>query len=217
MPLQNRVDPYGQLHAVDARGAWMGNRGVLHNKEKRIIAYSRTPRWITCSLDFNGIRRDVFSPDRYSELFFLDEATALAAGHRPCAECRRSRYKEFCAAWAAGVDQGAGRPTRADTIDRVLHSERVKRGGEKRTFEARLSSLPAGVIVDFGGRPYLYRGATLRFWTFSGYGAVRDGVPSATKVKVLTPKSIVRTIRAGFLPQVHESADRYAPKKAASC
>src|SRR5262249_14796555 len=101
MPLQNRVDPYGQLQAVEARGAWMGNRGVLHNDAKRIVASWRSTRWITCVLEFKERRREVFMSHRYTELFFLDEATSLAAGHRPCAECRRSRYKEFCAAWAA--------------------------------------------------------------------------------------------------------------------
>jgi hypothetical protein len=206
-PLQNRVDPYGQLHAVEARGFWMGNRGVLHNSAKEIVASWRLTRWITCALSFKGIRRDVFAPNRYSELFFLDEATSLAAGHRPCAECRRSRFEELCAAWrAAGNDQDARWPLRADDIDRVLHSERVKGGPAKRTFSATLSSLPAGTIVDLAGRPYLYWAGLLRPWSFSGYGAARDSVGSSTHVKVLTPRSIVRAIRVGFAPRVHESA-----------
>jgi hypothetical protein len=95
MPLQNRVDPYGRLQAVGTRGAWMGNRGVLHDEAKKIVSAWRSKRWITCALEFRGRRREVFAPHRYSELFFLDEATSLAAGHRPCAECRRNRYKEF--------------------------------------------------------------------------------------------------------------------------
>ena len=99
MPLQNRVDPYGKLHAIAARGAWMGNRGILHDDEKRIVAPWRLKRWITCALTFRGRKRQVFAPHRYSELFFLDEATSFAAGHRPCAECRRERYNEFRAAW----------------------------------------------------------------------------------------------------------------------
>src|SRR5262245_60707583 len=122
MPLQNRVDPYGKLHAAAERGHWMGNRGVLHNREKRIVAFSRSPRWITCVLELKGIRREVFSPNRYSELFFLDEATSLAAGHRPCAECRRKRYEEFLTAWAAG--SGDSEALHAGDIDRALQAER---------------------------------------------------------------------------------------------
>ena len=99
MPLQNRVDPYGILHAVEARGAWMGNRGILHDDEKRLVVPWRLKRWITCVLIFKGRKRQVFTPHRYSELFFLDEATSFAAGHRPCAECQRERYNEFRAAW----------------------------------------------------------------------------------------------------------------------
>jgi len=215
MTLQNRVDPYGQLQAVAARGHWMGNRGVLHDTEKRIVAFSRSPRWITCALDYKGIRREVFSPNRYSELFFLDEATSLAAGHRPCAECRRKRYEAFLAAWAAG--NGGPEAPHAGDIDRTLQAERVQRGGVKRTFEAELSSLPDGTLLDLGGHPYLYWGGGLRPWSFAGYGTAENRVPSEINVKVLTPKSIVRAIRAGFLPQVHESAGRKVSGKEASC
>ena len=206
MPLQNRVDPYGRLRAVAARGAWMGNRGILHDEAKQIVASWRSPRWITCVLHFKDMRREVFAPRRYSELFFLDEATSLAAGHRPCAECRRPRFKKFCGAWAAGNGGHAtSRPWTAGAIDRVLHSERVGRGGDKRTYPARLASLPPGTLVEHEGRPHLYWGGTLRSWTFEGYGAPAD-ISSATEVRVLTPKSIVRAIQAGFVPQVHESA-----------
>jgi hypothetical protein len=186
----------------------MGNRGVLHNAAKQIVAFSQSPRWITCALSFRGIRRNVFAPGRYSELFFLDEATSLAAGHRPCAECRRSRYREFCTAWLeSGHHAGARQPLRADNIDRVLHLERVKRVGVKKTFDAALSSLPEGAFVDLGGRPYLLWGGRLRPWSFSGYGPARPVTRAASKVKVLTPESIIQTIRAGFMPQVHKSAD----------
>lgn len=206
MPLQNRVDPYGQLRAVAARGALMGNRGILHNAEKQIIAAWRLPRWITCTLVFKSRRREVFAPHRYSELFFLDEATSLAAGHRPCAECRRQRFKEFCAAWAAGnADPVVSQPPRADRIDRVLHLERVRHGGGKKTYQAAVSTLPAGSIVEHEGRPYLARTGKLRPWSFAGYGPAVSLSP-ATEVTVLTPKSIVQAIRAGFVPEVHESA-----------
>jgi len=203
MPLQNRVDPYGRLQAVGARGAWMGNRGVLHNEAREIVAAWRSPRWITCALDFKGRRREVFAPHRYSELFFLDEATSLAAGHRPCAECRRSRFKEFRAVWAAGrSDRAESRPPTADEIDRVLHSERFRSGGGKKKYPAVLSSLPAGVIVEHEGLAHLVSGGQLRPWSFAGYGPAASVLP-ATEVAVLTPRSIVRAIRAGFIPQVH--------------
>ena len=206
MPLQNRVDPYGQLRAVTARGALMGNRGVLHNAERQIIAAWRLTRWISCTLEFKDRRREVFAPHRYSELFFLDEATALAAGHRPCAECRRQRFKEFCAAWAAGnSDLLVSQPLRADTIDRVLHAERVREDGGKKSYQAVVSTLPAGSIVEHEGRPSLAWGGELRPWSFTGYGPGAS-LPPATEVAVLTPKSIVQAIRAGFVPDVHESA-----------
>jgi hypothetical protein len=208
MPLQNRVDPYGRLHAVDARGAWMGNRGVLHNSAGEVVAPWRSLRWITCVLRFKGIRREVFAPHHYSELFFLDEATSLAAGHRPCAECRRDRFREYRDAWAAGSrDRLSSQPVRADEIDRLVHADRVDRRGEKKTYEAVLSSLPPGTMIERGGRAFLCWGGRLRAWSFSGYGpAVR--VPPRTKVRVLTPRSIVKTIRSGFVPQVHDSAGR---------
>jgi hypothetical protein len=202
MALQNRVDPYGELHSVEARGAWMGNRGVLHDASKRVVAAWRLPRWITCVLDFRGRRREVFAPHRYSELFFLDEATSLSAGHRPCAECRRARYEEFRAAWDAGRrGRGTVRPLRADAIDSVLHAERLDRGGGKRTYRAILSSLPDGTMVEHAGGPHLIRGRKLLPWSFYGYGPGVD-VAVENEVDVLTPRSIVGAIRAGFVPEV---------------
>ena len=206
MPLQNRVDPYGELHATEARGAWMGNRGVLHDASQNVVASWRLQRWITCVLTFKERRREVFAPNRYSELFFLDEATSLAAGHRPCAECRRERYEEFRAAWAAG---GRGRTSapgflKAEAIDRVLHAERLDAGGGKRTYAAAVSSLPDGTIVEHAGVPHLVRDATLSPWSFNGYGR-RVDVPPDTEVAVLTPRSIVLAIREGFVPQVEGS------------
>jgi len=205
MPRQNRVDPYGRLHATTARGAWMGNRGVLHNSAQEIVADSRVNRWITCSLSFKGIRRTLFSPNRYTELFFLDEATSLAAGHRPCAECRRDRYKEFCAAWSVGNGSLTRQRPRADAIDSKLQAERLGRDGFKKTYLAPLSSLPAGTIIEHKSRPYLLWGGRLWIWTFFGYGPPAKVSPK-TNVKVLTPRSIVGVLQAGFVPQVHESA-----------
>jgi hypothetical protein len=208
-PLQNRVDPYGALHATDARGAWMGNRGVLHDASRRVVAAWRLRRWITCVLSFKDRRREVFAPKRYSELFFLDEATSLAAGHRPCAECRRRRYEAFWAAWDVGMRGPDAKPRflSAESIDRVLHAERLDADGGKRKYVAVLSSLPDGTMVEHEGGPHLVRDGRLSPWSFSGYGPAVDAPPE-TRVAVLTPPSIVLAIRAGFVPQVHESAGR---------
>ncbi len=186
----------------------MGNRGILHDADRRVVAGWRLRRWITCVLRFKDRRREVFTPRRYSELFFLDEATSLAAGHRPCAECRRERYAEFRRAWAAGRRGASGLvepPPSADAVDRVLHEERIRRGGDKVTYEERLSSLPEGVLVEYRGRPHLKWGGRLLPWSFYGYGPAVHA-SGATRVSVLTPRSIVQAIRAGFVPQVHESA-----------
>lgn len=182
----------------------MGNRGVLHDESRRVVAGWRTKRWIACVLEFRGRKREVFTPRRYSELFFLDEATSLAAGHRPCAECRRERYNEFCAAWARAYGRPGERP-RADDMDAVIHADRFQRGGGKKTYEAPLSSLPEGAVVEHGGQVYLFRKSRLLPWSFGGYGPARD-LEAATTVRVLTPVSIVRTIGAGFVPGVHPSA-----------
>jgi hypothetical protein len=193
MPLRNRVDPYGQLHAVAARGAWMGNRGVLHDANKEVVAQWRGKRWITCVLSFRGRKRAVFAPGRYSELFFLDEATAYAAGHRPCAECRREDYNRFRAAWR-------GRKGSVDDIDAVLHAERTGKPAH-----ASAADLPTGTFVDAGG-PFLVRSGKLFPWTFEGYGAP-IALPKA-EIRVLTPRSIVRLFRQGLEPQIHPSAQR---------
>src|SRR5450432_2705220 len=179
MALQNRVDPYGALRVAQERGAWMGNRGVLHDSSKRVVAAWRLTRWITCVLSWKDRRREVFAPNRWSELFFLDEATALSAGHRPCAECRRSRYVEFRCAWDAAMrgHDPAPRFLRADAIDRVLHAERLDRKGRKKTYRAALSSLPDGTMVEYAGAPHLIWRGKLRPWSLGGYGPGVDAVP----------------------------------------
>jgi hypothetical protein len=207
LPLQNRVDPYGTLHAVAARGAWMGNRGVLHDESKRIVAPWRVKRWITCTLQFKDRHRRVFAPRRWSELFFLDEATAFAAGHRPCAECRRDRFNEFRAAWmSVNANLLAGSNSCIDEIDKVLHAERAVRGGGKQTYIADLDTLPSGTFVEYRHAPHLLRKRRLWPWSFSGYAAPIKA--RATQVAVLTPQSIVRAFRSGLLPQVHASVER---------
>jgi hypothetical protein len=145
MPLQNRVTPTGEIIADPARGTLMGNRGILHDADRRLgSARWRHPHWICCRLRFKGRRREVMAPRRYTELFFLDEATALAAGHRPCAECRREDFRRFQAAWRDAV----GAEIAAAAIDRALHAARIDPQTRRQTrFEAALADLPDGAFV----------------------------------------------------------------------
>ena len=203
MPLQNRVTPFGELITTPARGTLMGNRGCLHDPARRIRRPFAVKRWIICLLEFKGRHRPVMVPGQYTELFFLDEATALAAGHRPCAECQRSRYDLFRTHWTA---RGRALPG-ADDLDDVLHAERLD-GRAKRTYGERLSRLPSGTMVaDPDGKAYLVQEATLWHWTPAGYGARLH--PSAeTSFRVLTPRSIVRALARGYPVEVHASARR---------
>ena len=203
-PKQNRVDPFGQLHAVEARGMWMGNRGVLHNETGKVVAQWRLRRWIICKLSFKNRWRPVFAPRRYSELFFLDEATAFAAGHRPCAECRRERYNEFRAAWTAANSVGHDF-LHAEEIDDQLHDERVLPNGKKRSYESTLLDLPSGAFIERAGVAHLVWNGGLIPWTFAGYLAPVTKVSVNDYVRVLTPASIVATFNEGFIPEVHDS------------
>jgi hypothetical protein len=209
VPRQNRVTPFGEIVAVPERGTVMGNRGVLHDADGRIRRAWQVKRWIICVLEFRGRHRQVMAPDRYTELFFLDEATALAAGHRPCFECRRKSFNAYADAWASGnlVSPGEGRPA-ADSIDDRLHAERVNTGGTKRTHAANLADLPDDVMVTLpgaSGAAYLVLGDSLLAWSPGGY-AGRLARPVRGQVSVLTPESTVAAIRAGYQPGVHPSA-----------
>jgi hypothetical protein len=209
MPLQNRVTPFGGLIATPERGTLLGNRGLLHDPEKRIKREWLLVRWIYCLLEFKGRRRRVMSPGRYTELFFLDEATSLAAGHRACAECKRARYNEFREAWvAANPHTFASERPSAVEIDNVLHHERLEGKRTKRVFQARLGELPDGVFVTLEyarDQPLLVQGDSLLAWSPGGYRArlLRN---RHERVSVLTPESTVKVIRAGFAPAVHASA-----------
>ena len=153
VPKQNRVTPFGDIVAVTARGALMGNRGCLHDGAGRIVRRTRLPAWIYCLLEFKGRKRTVMSPGRYTELFFLDEATALAAGHRPCAECQRGRYKEFMQYWGtANAALSGGERLLAGRVDAVLQAERLGPDGGKVTFRARLDSEPSGAVTRGSSR-----------------------------------------------------------------
>ncbi len=209
MPRRNRVTPFGEIIATQERGTFMGNRGVLHDPEGRIRRTWQLKRWIVCVLAFRGRKRQVMTAGRYTELFFLDEATALAAGHRPCAECRYARFIAFCNAWktAHPADGTSARPT-AEEIDRRLHAERLAPDRSKRSFVAALDDLPDGVFVTvaaLGEQAYLVRGDYLLAWSPGGYGERRRR-PKDEEGKVLTPQSTVATIRAGYVPEVHRSA-----------
>lgn len=208
MTLQNRVDPWGCLHAVHARGSMLGNRGRLHNEDRQIVTQWQRPAWVTCELEFNGHRRDVFGANTYSELFFLDEATALSAGHRPCATCRRARYDEFKSKWlVANNTRMSPASSSIIEIDKILHAERVDRSGAKITFDAALSTLPLGAFAEINGEALLVWSRGLTRWSFSGYSTVQVPIDPSTRVRVLTPDSIVRTLVAGFRPTVHPSAN----------
>jgi hypothetical protein len=209
VPRQNRVTPFGDIVAIPDRGTFMGNRGVLHDAEGHIRRAWQLKRWIVCVLEFRGRKRQVMTPGRYTELFFLDEATALAAGHRPCAECRHDRFLDFCNAWAKAHPAGgtSSRPS-ADEIDQRLHAERIAPDRSKRSFVTALDDLPDGVLVTvaaWGGQAYLVRGDYLLPWSPGGYGERRRR-PRGEEVRVLTPESTVGTIRAGYVPEIHPSA-----------
>ena len=182
----------------------MGNRGVLHNERGRVVAQWRLKRWIICKLSFKNRWRPVFAPRRYSELFFLDEATAFAAGHRPCAECRRERYNEFRTAWGAANSAGHNF-LHAEDIDDELHDERVLPNGKKRSYESTLLDLPSGSFVERAGIAHLVWNGRLIPWTFAGYGTPTTNASDSESLRVLTPPSIVATFKQGFIPQVHES------------
>jgi hypothetical protein len=199
MPLQNRVSPYGDLFRTPARGAMMGNRGgPIHNENREIVRPFLNRRWIACVLEFRGRHRVVMSPHRYTELFFLDEAVAFAAGHRPCAECRRERFNAFKRSWREDP------ALRAGEIDAELHRARIDAHRRKVTYRAPLDSLPIGTFVDIDSAPWLVWGNSLLLWTPERYTESRRR--RRDSVSVLTPRPIVRCFRRGYIPDIHQSA-----------
>jgi hypothetical protein len=206
MPLQNRVTPFSELVADPARGLVYGNRGCLHDADRRIRRPYNGKRWIACRLEFRGRHRVALQrPGRYTELFFLDEATAFAAGHRPCAECRREDYNRFAEIWGDLHPGQAG----ADATDAQLHSERVDPESRAQLrHEAAFDELPDGTFVVRHGEPCLVLGAELLRWTPAGY-AERTRRPAQGDAIVLTPPSLVAVLAAGWQPLVpllHPSA-----------
>jgi hypothetical protein len=206
MPLQNRVTPESEIVAVGARGTMMGNRGGPLHGDDRTLRRRRwvSKQWICCRLEFNGRRRIVMAPSRYTELFFLDEATALAAGHRPCFECRRQEFLFFATLWN-GIRGRDGRATVAE-MDDVLHAERVDAAGRRPLWRSPWAALPSGTIARHGGAPHLVLSGWLLPWSHEGYCAALprpDG-----EADVITPPSMAAVLAAGYRPALHASAGR---------
>ena len=202
MPLQNRVTPFGEIIATPERGLFTGNRGIIHDPACRTLLGRRwTSRaWLICRCDFKGRRRTVMGPGGWTELFFLDEATALAAGHRPCFECRRAEADAFRAAWARARGEA---PPRAAGMDRVLHGERLD-GRRKRLapLSAPVRQLPDGAMVAAGADAWLVLGGRTLRWSPGGYTAA-EAPPAAL---LLTPPSTLGALAAGYRPVLHPSA-----------
>ena len=208
MTLQNRVTPFGEIVAVPARGTLMGNRGCLHDDHRRVVKTSARVAWVTCRLEWKDIRRTIMAPGKYTELFFLDEATALAAGHRPCGDCRAERLVEFERAWAAGVEGRPGEVALVQNIDPVMKLDRAERHGVQRRFTARAGGLPDGAMVQLPAEEGIarlkWRGQYLK-WSPTGYGRP-TAVEEKTTVTVLTPACTVKVLAAGYVPEVHPTA-----------
>lgn len=203
MPFQNRVDPFGNFLVTDARGALMGNRGILHDDAQKVIRRHAHQNWVTCAVSFKGRQRTIMAPGKYTELFFLDEATAFAAGHRPCAECRRERYGAFTRFWRhVHGEAEPGRPL-PRTIDRMIHAHRIRRGGIKVVYEAEAATLPSGTFFAHDRDAVLVWDDRQFNWRANGY--VLRAEPVAGMVEVLTPRPVVALFHAGFRPMVHDT------------
>lgn len=200
MPLQNRVTPFGEIVAVPDRGQFMGNRGIIHDPSSRTLLRRRwtTRAWIICVCSFRNVRRDVMARRSWTELFFFDEATALAAGHRPCFYCRRERARAFQSAWAVG--NGDDAPPPAPAMDKVLHAQRLEAGGARRYHDlpGPIERLPGGTMIAAEGAAFLVRdGAVLR-WSWQGY----QPAAAPGNAVLLTPPATVLALRAGYLPSI---------------
>ena len=203
MTLRNRVRPDGTIHADDARGTLTGNRGILHGSDRRLgVALWKHKAWICCTLDWQGRRRAVMTGRKWTELFFLDEAVALAAGHRPCGYCRRAAYGAFTAAWA----EAEGRWPGAKAVDDALHAARAHPGARRlREHRVTAEGLPDGTFVRFEGVAHLLLDDRALPYRPDGYGKARRRPTGA--VEVLTNPRTVAVLRAGYRPMVHVSPD----------
>ena len=214
MPLQNRVDPFGDIHAVAARGLFTGNRGIIHDPSSRTLLKKRwtTKAWIVCVCDFQGRRREPMGRNGpaggagWTELFFLDEVTALAAGHRPCFYCQREKAKQFAAAFAAA--SGIAEP-RAPDIDARLHRERLASGGRMVELDRQgLVLLPDGAVIFDGRNDYAIRGGEALRWSFGGYErAIPFAAFGPQEMCVVTPATTIAVLSRGYRPVWHPSAE----------
>lgn len=203
-PARNRVTPLGEIEAIPLRGAWTGNRGILH-RGKEIVRFHGSDLWIVCALEFRGRRRRQWQPHQFTFLFFHDEAVSLAAGHRPCAECRRSSYNAYRMAWAEGL---AVETPSAKQINRQLHSERIVRGSHRRRIhQLPWADLPDGTFVLLDDSPAVVVGDRLSEWTREGYRNRRSR-PTRGNANVITPPSTVAALRAGYPVQIDDGASR---------
>lgn len=210
-PRRNRVDPWGDFHAIDARGMFTGNRGCLVADDGSTVRHHNGSLWIICQTRFRDWQHPLDAPRTWTPLFFLDDAVALAAGHRPCGLCRRQDYL----AYRQGVTtaSAADRPVLAYELNRRLASERLRRGrgleraDDRFTWQRPIAGLPAGtiVVVDDGPAPYLVTDEHLQPFSFMGWGAPEPR-PSTGTVRVLTPPTSVDALRNGFAPTLHHTA-----------
>jgi hypothetical protein len=201
-PARNRVTPTGDIEAIPLRGAWTGNRGILHSGEE-IVRFHASDLWITCSLEFRGRWHAQWQPHHYTFLYFHDEAVSFAAGHRPCAECRRDSYNAYRAAWAEGL--GAGVPS-AKLMDQQLHGERIVRGTHRRRIhQLPWADLPDGAFVLLDESPAVVVDDHLTEWMREGYRG-RQARPTRGTAHVITPPSTVAALRAGYPVQIDDAA-----------
>lgn len=199
--LQNRVDPFGNFIMTSARGSFMGNRGVIH-KDKMIVKPFNHKAWIICLLEFKGRKRSVMRPDRWTELFFLDEATGFAAGHRPCFECRRDDALRFKSFWIMGnPEYNFDMKTSVQLIDNIIHAERIDHEKQKVTHQRKLAEIAAGTFVLLNDEPFVFYNSAFCRWTPFGYD---ESITLAgdSLLTVLTPRSVVNAFLAGYVPEI---------------
>lgn len=208
MPRRNRVDPFGDLHAVAQRGTFTGNRGCLVDDSGQIIRHHNGSLWIICVMSFRGWKSPLDQPGHWTPLFFLDDAVALAAGHRPCGLCRRDAYRSYQLALSAGLQ--SDKPILATEQNRMLATERLRRGrgidraADRKTWIADVEDLPDGTVIVESDTPLLVYGDLLLEFDFGGWQRPRTR-PINRTVTVLTPPASVTALRHGFVPQLHDS------------
>jgi len=212
MALQNRVNPFGEIHAVESRGMFTGNRGVVHDPATKTLLKRRwtTKAWIICECEFRGRRRDVMGRNArsggagWTELFFLDEVTALAAGHRPCFYCRREKAKEFATCFADALRIAAPKATE---IDELLHAQRLASGGTAKPLARRdVEELPDGAFVSVNGNAFAVRAGHLLPWSFAGYGEPLGIGDIGDDWLLITPLATVAVLARGYVPKWHSGS-----------